>query len=127
MRRLVLALPLVVLACAAIGDPRPQEARLSSNGDLRVMLTDGQVCRATRAEAVAQGPRSWAGQMSGCTVPLSYSVTLDDRRSHLAQIVGAIFAALTLDPLLAPAGTVSVQDEVGRNYVFQSPPPQPVH
>ncbi len=127
MRRLALALPLVLLACAPITDPRPQEAHLSSTGDLRVTLTDGQVCRASRAEATPQGPRAWTGQMAGCTVPLSYSVTLDDHRSPLAQIVGAIFAALTLDPLLSPAGTVRVQDGAGRSYVFQSPPPQPTH
>ena len=68
MRALLILVPLVLAACASMPAPEPQGASLSETA-LTVKLSDGTRCTADWSASGGQG------QMDGCAVPLSYSVT----------------------------------------------------
>ncbi|WP_114966913.1 hypothetical protein [Alkalilacustris brevis] len=122
LRMMALGLGLVggLAACAPAGDPVPRDAALTRDM-LSVTMSDGQRCFGPRpAEATAQG---WQGRLEGCSAAYAYEVRLDPRSNPLREIIGAIFAALTLDDQLAEVAEVGITGADGRRYVFASPPP----
>lgn len=119
---LILALPLAVAGCAAFGPPRPASAELSRT-DLRVTLTNGEVCTGAKAAATPI-PGGWTGKLSGCSQALPYEVSLDPHQNLLQGFVGAVFKLIGLNGALAPNGQVRITDATGHAVMFVSPPQQ---
>ena len=122
MPRLTLLLaPLLLAACAAGVTPQPQAARLSADA-LTLQMSGGQNCRLPRAQAAFDGPQGWGGPVQGCAGVARVEVALAPAIGLRAAVEG-LFAALTLDGLIAPLAEVRVISDTGRVFLFASPPP----
>jgi hypothetical protein len=114
MRKVLL---LTLLAgCAAVGQPVPQAARLSSEV-LTLTLSDGTVCRADWAAA------GGTGRLEPCGPGYDYAVDVVENPNLLSQIFTGLTEALGAEGAVAPLAEVTITDPAGRTRVFVSPPP----
>ena len=116
MRALLILVPLVLAACASMPAPEPQGASLSETA-LTVKLSDGTRCTADWSASGGQG------QMDGCAVPLSYSVTEVANPNILRKLWVQLTDALGAEGIAPPMADVVITGEGGRTWRYVSPPP----
>lgn len=116
MRLRLIVLPLLLSACAAMPAPEPQGASLSDSA-LTVKLSDGTRCTADWRAAGGQG------QMQGCAVPLTYSVTEVANPNILRKLWVQLADALGAEGIAPPMADVVVTGADGRTWRYVSPPP----
>lgn len=113
MKRLLL--PLLLAGCAGFpGTPRPESVTLSRD-TLRLVLSDGQVCRADWSAAPV-------GRMQECGPGYGYAVKVDPNRNILRQITEELDLALG-GGLVSPMAEVVITDPAGVDHVFAAPEP----
>ncbi len=113
MRKVLVLLALA--GCAAIGQPVPQAARLSTEV-LTLTLSDGTVCRADWAAA------GGVGRLEACGPGYGYAVRVVENPNVLRQLFTGLTGALGADGHVPPFAEVTITDPAGVDHVFVSPP-----
>jgi hypothetical protein len=108
-------LPVLLLAActAPVGNPVPQEVRLTGT-ELALRLTDGTLCR-------ADWQATPVGRLGACGPGYGYAVRVDDNPNLLRQIVEGLVLALGAKDVLSPVAEVVITDPAGIDHVFVSP------
>lgn len=109
-------LPVLLLAActAPVGNPVPQEVRLTGT-ELALRLSDGTLCK-------ADWQATPVGRLEACGPGYGYGVKVEDSPNVPRRIVEGLVLALGGKGVLRPMAEVVITDPAGIDHVFVSPP-----